>query len=200
MQLSKEISLSPPPFSDNKGNIIYPKPILLNKLSVIYIDDPQKKAYYVKIDKIPSILYLYVSDEYDKAGPINKTMGENRLKEALSDNPEKVLRKLFPRTIEEDPHGPGTVLSQMIKKVGIIMHEGCSCKRHAIEMNTKGNDWCEKNIDTIVGWLRMEANRRNLPFMDALGKLIVQRAIKKSRKLLANEPVPATDEELDNVY
>ena len=64
-------------------------------------------------------------------------------------------------------------------------------------MNKNGNDWCEQNIDTVVGWLRDEAKRRNLPFLDAVGKLLVSRAIKKSRKLLANETVPENDEDLD---
>ena len=79
------------------------------------------------------------------------------------------------------------------------MTAGCSCRRHALEMNAQGNDWCEQNIDTIVGWLRDEAKRRKLPFIDAVGSLIVKRAIKKSRKILANEPVPENDEELDSL-
>ena len=79
------------------------------------------------------------------------------------------------------------------------MTDSCSCKAHALEMNEHGNDWCEQNIDTVVGWLREEASRRGLPFMDALGKLLVGRAIKKSRKLLANEPVPENDEDLDTI-
>ena len=87
----------------------------------------------------------------------------------------------------------------MIKSVGIQMTDSCSCKKHALEMNEKGNDWCEQNIDTVVGWLRDEAKRRNLPFLDAIGKLLVGRAIKKSRKLLANEPVPENDEDLDTI-
>jgi hypothetical protein len=64
-------------------------------------------------------------------------------------------------------------------------------------MNEQGNDWCEQNIDTIVGWLRDEAKRRGLPFVDMIGRIMVTRAIKKSRKLLANQPVPDNDEDLD---
>ena len=79
------------------------------------------------------------------------------------------------------------------------MTDSCSCKRHALEMNDRGNDWCDQNIDTIVGWLRDEAKRRNLPFLDAIGKLMVSRSIKKSRRLLANQPVPENDDDLDNI-
>ena len=79
------------------------------------------------------------------------------------------------------------------------MTQGCSCRRHALEMNEKGNDWCQENIDTIVGWLKDEAQKRKLPFLDSIGKMIVNRAIKKSRRLLSNQSVPETDEELDNL-
>lgn len=65
------------------------------------------------------------------------------------------------------------------------MIDNCSCKRHALEMNEKGNDWCEENIDIIVGWLKDEAKRRGLPFIDAAGKMLVNSAISQSRKLLS---------------
>jgi hypothetical protein len=34
----------------------------------------------------------------------------------------------------------------------------------------------------IVGWLKEEATKRKLPFVDFAGKLLIQRAIKLSRK------------------
>jgi hypothetical protein len=64
-------------------------------------------------------------------------------------------------------------------------------------MNAKGNEWCSQNVDTIVGWLREEAQRRGLPFVDMIGKILINRAIKKSTKLLNNQPVPDNDEDLD---
>lgn len=51
-------------------------------------------------------------------------------------------------------------------------------------MNTRGPDWCAENIDTIVGWLREESEKRKLPFVDFAGKLLIQRAIKMSRKAI----------------
>lgn len=199
MKLDQPISVTPPPFSDNSGKIVHPPAMTFESLKVVYIDDPDAQQYYVKVDKFPSPLYLFVNDEYIRAGLIDKNIGEQRLKVALGSDPSTVLRKLFPRTMEENPNGPGSILSQMIKTVGIVMSQGCSCRRHAIEMNVNGNDWCENNIDTIVGWLKEEAKKRKLPFLDSIGKLMVNRAIKKSRKLLANEPVPENDEELDNL-
>ena len=199
MNLDSQIVINPPPYSDNSNNLINPEPISFLTLNVTYCDDTYRKTYYAKIERIPSIVTLYKGDEYDRNYPITSVSGESKLKEALGNDPASFLRSLFPRTLEEDPNGPGTILSNMIKSVGIVMTAGCSCRRHALEMNEKGNDWCEQNVDLIVSWLRDEAKKRKLPFIDAVGSLIVKRAIKKSRKLLANEPVPENDEELDSV-
>lgn len=87
-----------------------------------------------------------------------------------------------PKTLEEqDPIGPGTFLSKMLEKVGIKSSPTCSCKARARSMNENGNDWCEQNIDMIVGWLREEAEKRKLPFVDIAGTLLVKRAISLSR-------------------
>lgn len=199
MLLASSVSIQPPPYSDSSNKIITPPLIVLDRLSVTYCDDDSRKVYYAKIDKIPNSVILFYDEEYSKNSPINKNIGENKLRSILGDDPGKFLRSLFPKTMEEHPNGPGSILSGMIKKIGIVMTQGCSCRRHAIEMNEKGNDWCEQNIDTIIGWLREEASKRRLPFLDSVGKLMVNRAIKKSRKLLANESVPDNDEDLDNL-
>lgn len=199
MKLNKEISINPPSYSDQNSNIVNPPPLKLKQLNIVYVDDAVTNNYYAQIQNFPTPVTLYSKEEYIKHSPINKTQGEIKLKEILGEFPEKYLRSLFPKTMEEDPNGPGTVLSKTIKSLGIVMSQGCSCRRHAIEMNTKGNDWCEKNIDNVVGWLREEATKRKLPFIDAIGKLMVTRAIKKSRILLANQKPPEKDEDLDNV-
>jgi hypothetical protein len=49
-------------------------------------------------------------------------------------------------------------------------------------MNAMGNDWCKENIDTIVGWLAEEAANRGLPFLNAVGRMLVRRAIHNARK------------------
>lgn len=90
-------------------------------------------------------------------------------------------------TLEDFPNGPGTILSKMLSKIGIHSTPNCSCRRRAMEMNNRGPDWCAENIDTIVGWLREESEKRKLPFMDFAGKLLIQRAIKVSRKNLKVE-------------
>jgi hypothetical protein len=198
MKLKNPIKIQPPPHSDNSGKIINPPEIKLEELNLVFVDNPKNKTVSVQTPPLPVSITVWSGSDYDLIGDWTKSQAEQKLALILGDDPSSYLRSLYPKTLEENPNHPGTILSKMIKSVGIQMTDSCSCKRHAIEMNKSGNDWCEANIDTIVGWLREEAKRRNLPFIDAIGKLLVMRAIKKSRKLLANEPVPENDEELDN--
>lgn len=184
IKLDKPIKINPPPYTwDNK--IIYPNAIILDTLNVTYVDNPNSRVYYASIENIPSKIYLLVKDEYDKyAENINNKLGEERLLLALGNHPETVLKQLFPKTLEEHPYGAGTILSKIIKFFGIKITNSCSCKKHAIEMNEKGNDWCEQNIDTILDWLHKEASDRKIPFVRMLAKIIIKYAITKSRKLL----------------
>lgn len=198
MKLNEKITIQAPPFSDNAGNVTTPDAIVTDTLNLVFEDDPQRKTVSCRVLDIPVPVTLYSGEAYDKAGDWTKAQLEDRLKSLMGDNPAKFLRTFFPKTMEEDPNGPGTQLSKMIKSLGIHMSDSCSCRRHAINMNEKGNDWCEQNIDTVVGWIEQEAKNRGLPFVKMVGKVMVNRAIKKSRKLLANQPVPENDEDLDN--
>jgi len=199
MKLAEKINVTPPPFSDNSGKVTHPQPIITDELNLTFEINAKEKTIGVHIENFPLQLFLFTEDSFDELnGDWKQSFLENKLLQLLGSNPSLVLRSLFPRTMEEDPNGPGTVLSTMIKTLGIHMSDSCSCRRHAIAMNEHGNDWCEQNIDTVVGWLREEAKRRGLPFVDMIGKVMVNRAIKKSRKLLANQPVPENDEELDS--
>jgi hypothetical protein len=81
--------------------------------------------------------------------------------------------------------GPGVELKKLLSRVGITATPNCSCNARAREMDIRGADWCEANIDTIVGWLREEAAKRGLPFLDAAGRLLVKRAIRNARKAVS---------------
>jgi hypothetical protein len=78
--------------------------------------------------------------------------------------------------------GPGTELKKVLGRIGITAKSTCSCNARARQMDALGSEWCEANLNTIVGWLREEAAKRGLPFLDAVGKLLVRRAISNSRK------------------
>jgi len=77
--------------------------------------------------------------------------------------------------------GPGTELKKLIQKIGLRDRPGCACNSRAMLMNTWGPDVCENNLEQIVGWLRDEAKRRKLPFVDSLARILVRRAIAKAR-------------------
>ena len=85
-------------------------------------------------------------------------------------------------TAQPPTYGPGTELKKLLKKIGITATPNCSCNARARTMDANGCDWCEANIDTIVGWLKEEATKRKLPFIDLAGKLLVKRAIRNARK------------------
>lgn len=78
--------------------------------------------------------------------------------------------------------GPGTELKKLLKKVGIEATPTCSCNARACLMDERGIEWCENNLDEIVGWLREEATKRKLPFVDMAGRMLVRRAIRNAKR------------------
>jgi len=78
--------------------------------------------------------------------------------------------------------GPGAELKKLLGRIGIRATPDCSCNMRAAVMNAAGCDWCEAHLDEIVGWLRAEAAKRGLPFLDAAGRMLVRRAIRNSRR------------------
>lgn len=81
--------------------------------------------------------------------------------------------------------GAGTELKKLLGRFGIATAPGCACNARAAEMDINGIEWCAANVDTIVGWLREQANARGLPFLDAAGRMLVRRAIHNARKASA---------------
>lgn len=183
MKLDQEITLYPPPVFDDKGNIVYKDPIILKELYLVFVDDPQEHTINVEFARIEKPLTIYSAQEYINLGNYTKQNLYDKLFSILSDNPQTILQTLFEPTLAQHPTGPGTILSKIIKSLGINMVEGCSCKQHAITMNQKGIDWCEQNKNIILEWLREEAQKRKLPFLDSIGEFMIQRAINKSKKL-----------------
>lgn len=77
----------------------------------------------------------------------------------------------------------GTQLSKVLKRFGIIPLPDCPCRERVFEMDRLGCEWCERNIDTITGWLREEAGVRGLPFVDAIAKVLIRTAIRNARRV-----------------
>ncbi|NDD53466.1 hypothetical protein EBZ39_06265 [bacterium] len=83
--------------------------------------------------------------------------------------------------------GPGEELKKLLAKIGIKATPNCSCNARANIMDARGVAWCKENESTIVGWLREEAEKRNLPFVDLAGKLLIRRAIALAEKTAKNQ-------------
>ena len=83
--------------------------------------------------------------------------------------------------------GPGTELTAIFANMRVFGNGGCQCKSHASQMDRWGPDVCLARMDTIIGWLREEAEKRRLPFVDAAARIMVRLAIRRARKQEAKE-------------
>lgn len=79
----------------------------------------------------------------------------------------------------------GTALGKILYWLGIAYTPDCPCRSRAALMDAWGCDECEQRIDEIVGWLREEAGKRGLPFLDIAGRMLVKRAIRNARRAAA---------------
>ena len=97
--------------------------------------------------------------------------------------------KAMPQVVEapgSSKAGPGTELKKLLSRVGIQATQGCSCNHRAAVMDQWGPDVCEDRLEECVSWLSEEATKRRHPFVDAVGRLIIKRAISNARKKAAS--------------
>jgi hypothetical protein len=80
--------------------------------------------------------------------------------------------------------GPGTELSRLLERFGIEPTPTCKCRAKAAQMDAWGPEECSKpaRVDEVVAVMREEAAKRGLPFLDAVGRMLVRRAIRNARK------------------
>jgi hypothetical protein len=88
---------------------------------------------------------------------------------------------------QEDTSGPGAHLKKYLSRIGINASPTCSCNARARYMDFMGTTWCENNLDTIVGWLKEESEKRGLPFIDWPARVLVKKAISSSKKAQAKQ-------------
>lgn len=182
MKLENPIVLKPSKYTDENNQIVSPESITLDELSVVYIDNPSAKQYYIAIQHIPQQVMLFQQEAYDHHENITKQMAQERFLELAEGDVQSYLQNYFPKTLEDEPYGPGTILAGMFSAIGIKSSPTCSCRRHAIEMNRMGIEWCEENISTICGWLEQECKQRKIPYVETVAKMVVNRALTKARK------------------
>lgn len=181
MKLEKPITLIPSKTTNQQTNeVVSPPPITLEELLITYINYPPEKQYYIGIQQIPMPIMLFQGEEYRE--DIQTSEAREKLIALAEGDLEAFLQKTFPRTLEDDPYGPGSILASMFSAIGIKSTPTCSCRRHALEMNNRGIEWCENNMDTILGWLKEECEKRSIPWVETVARMVVNRAITKSKK------------------
>lgn len=90
-----------------------------------------------------------------------------------------------PAAPADESSGPGTELRKLLHVIG-IQPKGpkCKCNEHAREMDEKGAEWCEANIEKIVDWLEAEAKTRpivGILFSRLAAQGMVKLAIRRAR-------------------
>ena len=82
--------------------------------------------------------------------------------------------------------GPGTemmlILATRVFKWLAAPTSGCKCWNHAKTMNDNGAEWCSRETERIVGWLKEEYGKRKVPivFVPAFARQLVKLAIRRS--------------------
>ena len=79
------------------------------------------------------------------------------------------------------PHGIGSHLKIVLRKVGIKGIAGCNCSQNARKINKWNADEAEARIEQIVEMMKGEASVRGIPFSRTLAALVVRRAISNHR-------------------
>jgi len=77
---------------------------------------------------------------------------------------------------------PGTILKHWLAALMFKVTPNCRCNDRARIMDDRGCDWCEDNLMRIVDWLREEAEKRGIPFVQSIAAILVKRAISAARK------------------
>jgi hypothetical protein len=95
------------------------------------------------------------------------------------------------------PKGPGTELKKLLAgwPFRIASSPDCKCNARARYMDDKGCEWCEspEGMAEILAFLKESAEERGLPFLDAVGRMLVRRAIANARREEARHAEEATE-------
>src|SRR5210317_1435806 len=113
MKLENPITLLPSKYTDKSGQIVTPPAAVLNELEVIYIDNPKHQQYLIAIQGLPQQVMLFIGEEYSNNPDITKAQAQAKLYELSQGDLQSFLQNQFPRTLEDDPFGPGSILANM---------------------------------------------------------------------------------------
>lgn len=83
--------------------------------------------------------------------------------------------------------GPGAQLKTLLARFGIHADPTCQCNQMAKQMDLWGPEECLRHVEEIVDVMESTAKKRRLPFLRTAGRILVRRAISKSRALISRE-------------
>jgi hypothetical protein len=97
----------------------------------------------------------------------------------------RIAEQLRPAVVIEK--GPGTELKKLLARIGITSTPNCSCNRVAREMDAWGPDECGKpeRMAEILAAMRENAEKRKLPWIETLARMLIRRAISNARRASA---------------
>ena len=133
MKLDTPITLRKPPETYHKGNRVEHPEFTLDELNPVYTVHTKSRyvgAYFEAASndtRIEGTLVVVSPSEYSEEGSYTPNFLDSKLKEVLGSDPQSVLQGLYPKTVEQDPEGPGAILTNMIKSIGIVSSSSCSC-------------------------------------------------------------------------
>lgn len=73
--------------------------------------------------------------------------------------------------------GPGTELKKLLAWFGITATGECPCNSRAAKMDSLGSQWVRDNLDTVVGWLEEEADKRGPIIRLAFSRIAAKAAV-----------------------
>lgn len=77
--------------------------------------------------------------------------------------------------------GVGTCLINLLEKLGIYYDQLTKFRSKINLMDSNGIEWCENNKETILAWLKQEAETRNIHYHSKLARALLRLAIKQSK-------------------
>jgi hypothetical protein len=84
------------------------------------------------------------------------------------------------------PGGVGSELHHLLALFELLPCAGCQCSARRNYLDAMGPDWCQQHLDTILGWLREEAEKRGLPFVEFAARQLIHLAIRRARASALN--------------
>lgn len=153
--------------------------VVLNSRAYGLSGQNQKPGFSPSVGK-----WLKDNPEWFIAGHTQDGLGLTVISKLEEDKPSEKINAWAPG------YGVGTALKSLLGKLGIKATENCSCNHRAHEMDRLGLKWCKENQETILGWLKEEADKRQLPFSKTAAAGVLYLAIKLGERQIKKNNIP----------